>query len=303
MFVFLAAAQIAAAAQNIKRLPGTEHFAYEKKPFFPEAVHAAAEKTKVKITKEEHKKDPTKSEYYIEVDNKRRSFWHDVPYKPFGKKEEKDYFHFICEIPKGTTAKMEISKDFEWNPIVQDRKKGAPRYYKYKPEVGSLVNYGSIPQTWERPDVEDARTGIGGDNDPIDVIQVDEKPCTIGEIQRVRVLGSFALIDDGETDWKVIVTNVDDPAHKDGDLDTVVSKQRQEEILSWFRLYKTAEGKGENTIALDGKIFDAQVSREIIQENYKNWQELTRKRTDMPDEMAAMMNKMKADKAAKAAEL
>lgn len=35
--------------------------------------------------------------------------------------------------------------------------------------------------------------------------------CTRGEIIRVKVLGILAMIDEGETDWKVIAINVDDP--------------------------------------------------------------------------------------------
>ena len=42
----------------------------------------------------------------------------------------------MCEIAKGTTAKMEINKEAAFNPIIQDRKKdGSLRHYKYNPEV------------------------------------------------------------------------------------------------------------------------------------------------------------------------
>lgn len=35
--------------------------------------------------------------------------------------------------------------------------------------------------------------------------------CSQGEVIKVKVLGTLALIDEGETDWKVIVINTDDP--------------------------------------------------------------------------------------------
>ena len=54
-------------------------------------------------------------------------------------------------------------------------------------------------------------TGEGGDNDPIDVLQLNDKPCTIGQIYKVRVLGTLAMVDGGETDWKLIVIDVSDP--------------------------------------------------------------------------------------------
>lgn len=39
----------------------------------------------------------------------------------------------------------------------------------------------------------------------------DSQVCTRGEIIKVKVLGTLALIDEGETDWKVIVINTEDP--------------------------------------------------------------------------------------------
>lgn len=35
--------------------------------------------------------------------------------------------------------------------------------------------------------------------------------CSRGEVIKVKVLGTLALIDEGETDWKVIVINTEDP--------------------------------------------------------------------------------------------
>lgn len=35
--------------------------------------------------------------------------------------------------------------------------------------------------------------------------------CSRGEVIRVKVLGTLALIDEGETDWKVMVINTEDP--------------------------------------------------------------------------------------------
>lgn len=35
--------------------------------------------------------------------------------------------------------------------------------------------------------------------------------CSRGEVIKVKVLGVLAMIDEGETDWKVIAINVEDP--------------------------------------------------------------------------------------------
>lgn len=37
------------------------------------------------------------------------------------------------------------------------------------------------------------------------------KVCSRGEVIKVKVLGILAMIDEGETDWKVIAINVEDP--------------------------------------------------------------------------------------------
>lgn len=67
---------------------------------------------------------------------------------------------------------------------------------------GAAHTDGAIAQTWEDPRALDEATGLTGDNDPIDVLQLNKAPCARGAIQRVRVLGALALIDAMETDWK-----------------------------------------------------------------------------------------------------
>jgi inorganic pyrophosphatase len=223
--------------------------------------------------------DPENHKYVLTVDGQPRSFWHDVPIHP-GAKE--NLLHFVCEIPKGTTAKMEINKEAENNAIIQDRKKGKLRFYKYNPEVGSLVNYGAIPQTWEDPEIPDAETNLGGDNDPIDVLQVNAKPCKIGDIQRVKVLGAFALIDDGETDWKVLVVDVDSPemtSNPNAQLADLKKPEELTEIIEWFRNYKTAEGKGLNKFGLDEKIIGPEESFRVVMDTHKFWKGLMQKKT------------------------
>jgi inorganic pyrophosphatase len=70
------------------------------------------------------------------------SAWHDVPlYAGNGA------VNFLCEIPKETSAKMELATDEIRNPIKQDTKKGKLRHYPYNIHW----NYGMLPQTWEDP--------------------------------------------------------------------------------------------------------------------------------------------------------
>lgn len=68
-----------------------------------------------------------------------------------------------------------------------------------------------MSQTWEDPGVTHPETKANGDNDPLDVCEIGEQVGFVGQIKQVKVLGIMALLDEGETDWKVIVVDVNDP--------------------------------------------------------------------------------------------
>ena len=110
------------------------------------------------------------------------------------------------------------------------------------PQKGYPWNYGCIPQTWENPKHIDANTKEGGDNDPIDVCEIGSRVPARGEVIqgtdskyfslksdkksdfewtadiflqflnlcKVKALGILAMIDEGETDWKVMCIDVKD---------------------------------------------------------------------------------------------
>ena len=101
------------------------------------------------------------------------------------------------------------------NPICQDIKNGEVRYLKHG---NVLHNYGMIPQTYEDPELvselcEELNEMYKGDGDPIDIIDIGDKTCEMGELMQVKVLGAVGLIDEGECDWKVIAINVQDERH------------------------------------------------------------------------------------------
>lgn len=61
--------------------------------------------------------------------------------------------------------------------------------------------YCDCPQTWEDPSHVDPNTHAKGDNDPLDVCEIGSAVAKRGEIKRVKVLGTIALIDEGK--WLV----------------------------------------------------------------------------------------------------
>jgi len=204
--------------------------------------------------------------------------WHDIPLVA---DESRKYFNMLVEIPRWTNAKMEIATKEPLNPIKQDIKKGQLRFVdNCFPHHGYIWNYGALPQTWENPDHIDPRTQAKGDNDPIDVCEIGYKVAKRGDIYPVKVLGTIALIDEGETDWKLIAIAVDDPlADKLNDIGDV-DKHMPGFLAAtreWFRIYKIPTGKPENRFAFNGEYKDKAFAHEIIAETHEYWKQLLAK--------------------------
>jgi inorganic pyrophosphatase len=45
----------------------------------------------------------------------------------------------------------------------------------------------------------------------VDVVEIGGKQLTSGSVYRVKPLGAYAMIDEGELDWKIICICVNDP--------------------------------------------------------------------------------------------
>lgn len=93
----------------------------------------------------------------------------------------------------------------------------------------------------------------------------------------LQVLGTLAMIDEGETDWKVIVIDVNDPLAKDlHDIDDVKAKLPDvlEKTVTWFRDYKVPDGKPQNEFAFGGAFKDAKYARDVIDETHEAWKKL-----------------------------
>ena len=92
----------------------------------------------------------------------------------------------------------QITKNQKLNPIMQDTKHGNLRFvHNVFPHHGYIWNYGALPQTYEDPNHIDTFTKQKGDHDPIDVCEIGQKIHKQGAVVQVKVLGVFALIDEG----------------------------------------------------------------------------------------------------------
>ncbi|KAI7902424.1 inorganic diphosphatase [Cokeromyces recurvatus] len=215
---------------------------------------------------------------YIERDGKVVSPFHDIPL--YANKLQKDIVNMVVEIPRWTNAKVEISTGEKWNPLKQDIKKGKPRFVRNCfPFKGYIWNYGALPQTWEDPSFVHTETNAKGDNDPIDAIEIGEDIGKRGEIKQVKILGIMAMLDEGETDWKVITIDTKDPmASKLNDVNDIEKYYPGllDATRTFFRVYKVPDGKPENSFAFNGECKNKEYAKEIVNETHEAWQRLIR---------------------------
>jgi len=189
----------------------------------------------------------------------------------------------IIEISKNTRPKMEVATKEETNPIKQDMKKGKLRDYP----LDIFWNYGMIPKTWENPKAEHPELKAFGDDDPVDIVEIGSASIARGSVVQVKALGTLAMIDEGELDWKVIGVSTADPKAKDikslDDLDKAFPGQI-DEIREWFRNYKS-DGKfeggkwtgiteGQNSFGFDDKCLDAAHTKKVIEETQGEYEAL-----------------------------
>lgn len=106
----------------------------------------------------------------------------------------------------------------------------------------------------------------------------------------------MALLDEGETDWKVIVVDVQDPlASRLNDIEDVerhlpgliratnewfrcvqyyVSYHKSLSLIAILRIYKIPDGKPENAFAFSGEAKNKKYATEIIHECHEAWRRL-----------------------------
>ncbi|CAI4050311.1 hypothetical protein SUVZ_13G3970 [Saccharomyces uvarum] len=207
------------------------------------------------------------------------SFFHDVP---LDLNEREKTVNMIAEVPRWTTGKFEISKELKFNPIIQDTKNGKLRFVNnIFPYHGYIHNYGAIPQTWEDPTIRhelgNGDLALRGDNDPLDCCEIGSDVLEIGSVRKVKVLGSLALIDDGELDWKIIVISVNDPLYPK--LDNLENVEKHfpgilDATREWFRKYKVPMGKPLNKFAFREQYMDSDDAIKTIKECHNSWRKL-----------------------------
>jgi len=142
-------------------------------------------------------------------------------------KDVPNVINVIIEIPKGSKNKYEIDK--ETGLITLDRAMHTAQDYPF--------DYGFVPQThWE-------------DGDPLDVVVLTTYALAPGILVKVRPVGVVHMIDDGDSDAKIIAVPDKDPRWNDVQDLADVNKHTIKEIEHFFKTYKQIQNK---EVSIDG---------------------------------------------------
>jgi len=124
--------------------------------------------------------------------------------------------------------------------------------------------------------------GVAGDNDPLDVVEIGSAARPTGSVVAVKPLGVFAMIDDGELDWKLIAIAVDDAKAPlvscVADVERVFPGELQR-IREWFRDYKTPDGKPQNAFGYNDECKDVGFAMGVVEETHGFYRALMEGRT------------------------
>lgn len=84
---------------------------------------------------------------------------------------------------------------------------------------------------------------------------------TCGQVKKIKPLGAFVLLDEGQTDWKIVAVDIGDPLANE--LSDISDVERYlpgflDSLKGWYCRYKVPEGKGENRLGLEGEVMSRQ---------------------------------------------
>jgi inorganic pyrophosphatase len=146
----------------------------------------------------------------------------------------------VVEIQKGSKNKYELDKGT--GMIKLDRVMHTGQDYPF--------DYGFVPQThWH-------------DGDPLDVVLLTTYPLVPGLLLEARPVGVMDMIDNGESDAKIIAVPVEDPRFNTVHDLKDVNAHTIEEIKHFFETYKQIQKK---TVTIP-TIRDAQAAKSVIRE-------------------------------------
>jgi len=189
--------------------------------------------------------------------------WHGVSY---GEKAPEVVSAYIELVPSDT-VKYELDK--RTGILKVDR----PQLYSSVPPM----LYGFIPQTLcgerigEFCSQRTGRTGIRGDNDPLDICVLSEKNLFHGDILLFALpIGGIRMIDHGEADDKIVAVLQKDAVyevyHDIQDLPPLLLDR----IVHYFLTYKNAPDSEENHSEIAG-VYGRDEAHEVIKRSHEDY--------------------------------
>lgn len=171
------------------------------------------------------------------------NIWHDI--NP--KRITPDDFIAVIEIEKGSKNKYELDK--ETGHIILDRILHTSTHYP--------ANYGLIPRTY------------GDDKDPLDVLVLCSETIRPMSLVRVYPIGVISMLDNGESDEKIIAIPFSDPTYNTYKDISELPVHIFDEMKHFFTVYKNLEGK--ETVV--NEVQGAAAAKEIIAKCINNYVE------------------------------
>ena len=153
------------------------------------------------------------------------NLWHEIEHGT------PDEINVIIEIGKGSKNKYEIDK--KTGLIALDRTAHTAQDFPF--------DYGFVPQT------------LWHDGDPVDVILLTTFPLQPGVLVRVRPVAIMSMIDDGDSDDKIIAVPISDPRWNDIKDLKDINKHTIKEMEHFYSTYKKLQNKEVKVTGFKGK--------------------------------------------------
>ena len=168
--------------------------------------------------------------------------WHDVAKD----RVTPDSFLAFIEISKGSKNKYELDK--ATGRLILDRVLFTSTHYPH--------NYGFIPLTY------------ADDHDPLDVLVICSESILPMSFVQCKPLGVMRMKDNGAEDEKIIAVPLHDPFYSSYEEIEELPDHIRDEIIHFFSVYKTLEGKTTFIQTFDGK----ETAKKIIRECLANYE-------------------------------